>query len=174
MTTPLRLAVVVGNPRPGSRTLQVATALAERLRPQGATLRVVELAEYADRLFHQDDADLAALAAEVASSDLIVFATPTYKAAYTGMLKAFLDRYSTDGLAGTIAIPVHTGADLQHSLAPTVSLAPVLAELGAVVPGRGFYFVTGDMNALDAAVEAAAETYLDRIRRVGAFAAARG
>ena len=57
------------------------------------------------------------LDAEVAAADVVVVASPTYKAAYTGMLKAFLDRYGNNGLAGTVAVPVMTGGWAGHSLA---------------------------------------------------------
>jgi FMN reductase len=40
---------------------------------------------------------------EIAASDIAIFASPTYKASDTGMLKAFLDRYGSNGLAGVVA-----------------------------------------------------------------------
>ena len=40
---------------------------------------------------------------------MIVAASPTYKATYTGMLKAFFDRYGSNGLAGLVAVPLMTG-----------------------------------------------------------------
>jgi FMN reductase len=115
---------------------------------------------------------MSALNARVASSDLAVFASPTYKATYTGLLKAFLDRYPANGLAGVTAIPVHTGGDLTHAMGPTVNLAPLLVELGAVVPGRGFYFVAGQMDHLDDLVEAAAAEYAANLSRLATVAAA--
>ena len=60
-------------------------------------------------------AELSRLTAEVAAADIAVFASPTYKAAYTGLLKAFLDRYGSNGLAGTIAVPVMTGGWAGHA-----------------------------------------------------------
>ncbi len=60
-------------------------------------------------MFDWSDAELSRLTAEVAAADIANFASPTYQAAYTGMLKAFLDRYGGNGLAGTVAVPVMTG-----------------------------------------------------------------
>lgn len=101
----MRIAVVTGNPEPASRTqnvaLAVASALAAELTPP-AGLRepsvhlVVDLAEHASSLFDWSDAELSQLTAEVAAADIAIFASPTYKAAYTGMLKAFLDRYGSN------------------------------------------------------------------------------
>jgi len=158
------VTVVVGNPRPRSRTRDVAVALAERLIDADAReLTVVDLADHLDDVFVHPAPALDDIAAEVVASDLAIFASPTYKASHTGLLKAFLDRYPADALAGLPAIPVLTGADERHLLGASVSLAPLLAELGAVVPGRGFYFVTGDMTRLDEAVEEAARTYVRNI-----------
>ena len=68
-------------------------------------------------LFDAAATELSRLTAEVAADDIVIFASPTYKASYTGMLKAFLDRYGSNGLAGTIAVPVMTGGWAGHSLA---------------------------------------------------------
>jgi FMN reductase len=72
---------------------------------------------------------------------LVVFASPTYKASYTGLLKVFLDRFPSNGLDGVVAVPLMLGAGPGHQLAPEVFLKPVLAELGAVLPSRALYVV---------------------------------
>jgi FMN reductase len=133
---------------------------------------VVDLAEYASVLFDSSDAELTRLAAEVAAADLAIFASPTYKAAYTGMLKAFLDRYGGNGLAGTVAVPVMTGSWPGHLLAVEVHLRPVLVELGATVPARGLYVTEPDIAAPDAAIAKWAEPALPLIRRALASDAA--
>jgi FMN reductase len=88
----------------------------------------------------------------VAAADVAVFASPTYKAAYTGMLKAFLDRYGSNGLAGVLAVPVMTGGWAGHMLAVEVHLRPVLVELGATVPARGLYVTEPELADVDAAI----------------------
>ena len=71
----------------------------------------------------------------------IVLASPTYKGAYTGLIKLFLDRFAGGtGLTG-LAVPLMLGGSAAHSLAPEVMLRPVLTEIGATVPGRGLYVV---------------------------------
>lgn len=165
MTT---IAVVTGNPKPASRThgvaLAVAGALAAELRAPPARL-VVDLAEHAASLFDASDAELSRLTADVAAADVAVFASPTYKAAYTGMLKAFLDRYGSGGLAGTVAVPVMTGGWAGHLLAVEVHLRPVLVELGATVPARGLYVTEPEFADLDTAVARWAATAIPLIRR---------
>ena len=151
----LKVSVVVGNPKPASRTLRIAEALVESLLPAGSyELSVIDLAEHSKQIFEWPSDKMAALNQTVADSDLLVVASPTYKATYTGLLKGFLDRYPANGLRGVTAIPVMTGGDLAHSLAPEVHLRPLLVELGASVPTRGLYFVASQMDRLDEIVEA--------------------
>lgn len=169
----LKATIVVGNPKARSRTLKVAETLVEKLLVEGSyDLEVIDLADHTAEIFAWPSEEMAALNARVAESDLAVFASPTYKATYTGLLKAFLDRYPANGLSGVTAIPVLTGADLTHSMGPTVNLAPLLVELGATVPGRGFYFVAGQMDRLDEIVEAAAQEYIANLGRLAAVAGA--
>ncbi len=169
----MRVSVVVGNPKPQSRTLKVATTLLEHLLAPGAyEAAVIDLADYEREIFAWPSTTMSALNAAVAESDLVVFASPTYKATFTGLLKAFLDRYPANGLAGVVAIPVLTGADTTHAMGPTHTLAPLLAELGAIVPGRGFYFVSSQMDRLDDLVATAAAEYRANLARVAGVAAA--
>ena len=153
MTT---IAVVTGNPKPNSRTHGVAQAVADALAKEigeSSTDRlVIDLAEHAPSLFDWSAAELSRLTAEVAAADVAVFASPTYQAAYTGLLKAFLDRYGSNGLAGVTAGPVMTGGWPGHLLAVEVHLRPVLVELGATVPARGLYVTEPELADLDAAV----------------------
>jgi FMN reductase len=158
----MNIAVVTGNPKPASRTHGVALAVANALG--GTADVIVDLAEYAPRLFDWADADLSALTASVASADVAIFASPTYKAAYTGLLKAFLDRYGSNGLAGVVAVPVMTGGWAGHSLAVEVHLRPVLVELGATVPSRGLYVTEPELATLDAAVSKWAAAAVPLIR----------
>jgi FMN reductase len=158
----MRIAVVTGNPKPASRTHGVALAVASVL--DGVSEVVVDLAEYAPRLFDWADPELSALTADVAAADVVIFASPTYKAAYTGLLKAFLDRYGSNGLAGVVAVPVMTGGWAGHLLAVEVHLRPVLIELGATVPARGLYVTEPELADLDAAVAKWAAVAIPLIR----------
>ena len=155
----MSVAVVVGNPRPESRTLRAAVAVADTLAPvtgDGERL-VVDLATLGGSLLDWEAQEVSDLNAAVAGSDLVIFASPTYKATYTGLLKVFLDRYGTNGLAGTVAVPVMTGAAPIHALAPEVSLRPLLVELGASVPTRGLFVLESSFDDLPAAVKPWAE-----------------
>lgn len=156
------VTVVVGNPKPQSRTRDVAEALATHVVERtGARLgETVDLADVSGSIFSWPDASMTALNDRVAASDVVIVATPTYKAAYTGLLKAFLDRYPNDGLAGVTAIPVMTGAGPEHAMAVETTLRPLLVELGASVPTRGLFFPVTQMDQMQALVDAWAERNL--------------
>ena len=158
----MHISVVIGNPNPGGRTTRVAETLAQHLATvlnvrEKAVITTVELAHVAARLFVWEDAELARLNQNVAASDVVITACPTYKASYTGLLKAFLDRYQNNGLAGTVAIPVMVGAAPQHALAVETHMRPLLVELGASVPTRGLYVLESQMDQMDTMIT----TFLD-------------
>jgi FMN reductase len=132
-----RVAVVVGNPKPASRTLSAATYVATELSGSQPDL-VVDLATVGGSLLDWTDPTVTGLVQELGDADLVVVACPTYKATYTGLLKLFLDRFAGGtGLTG-VAVPLMLGAGPAHALAPELTLRPVLAELGATTV-RGHY-----------------------------------
>ena len=156
----VKISVVVGNPKPRSRTYEIAHELARHLAAvTGADqLHSVDLAEHAADLFTWPHDGLAELNAQVAASDYLVVASPTYKATYTGLLKAFFDRYPNNALAGVTAVPVMTASAPEHAMAVEVFLRPLLVELGASVPARGLAFCMtqmGEMHEIVAAWAAA-------------------
>ena len=139
----MSVTVVVGNPRPRSRTYQAALLVAERLTGVPADL-AVDLVDLGPALLDWSDQTVARTVAAVQASDLVIVASPTYKATFTGLLKLFLDRISGGALAGVTAVPLMLGGDWRHSLAPEVFLKPVLAELGASCPTRGLFLLDSD------------------------------
>lgn len=146
------VGVVVGNPKAGSRTRTVAEtvagAAAEAVGLGGERI-VADLAELAGEVFDGSSADMKAAVDAIAGCRLVVVASPTYKASFTGLLKAFLDWYPTTGLRGVVAVPVMVGAGAHHALAVEVHLRPVLVEIGATLPTRGLYITEDRFDDLD-------------------------
>ena len=145
----VRVVGLVGNPRPQSRTHRLARTLTgEIARAAGpATLSEVDLAPFGPRVLDPADAAVTAAMAEILGADVLVAASPTYKAAYSGLLKSFLDRFATGGLAGTAAVPVLLGGAQNHRLAVDVHFTPLLLELGAAVPVRGLFILEADIDS---------------------------
>ena len=139
-------AIVVGNPKPLSRTYQAARYLVEQLTGH-APDATIDLVDFGFALLDWSDASVADAIATVQETDLVVFASPTFKATYTGLLKLFLDRVGGGSLTSVTAIPLMLGGDPRHSLAPEVFLKPVLAELGATTPTRGLFVIEAEYNS---------------------------
>lgn len=137
-------AVVAGNPKPGSRTLQAAVHLAGALA-EGEPDLVVDLAEVGPALLDWSDSGVNDLVDRIGAADLVVVASPTFKASYSGLLKLFLDRFAGGtGLRG-VAVPLMLGAGPTHALAPELLLRPLLSELGAATV-RGLYLRDTDYD----------------------------
>jgi FMN reductase len=68
---------------------------------------------------------------QVAAAQLVVIATPIYKASFSGLLKTFLDLLPQDALRGKTVLALGTGGSPAHLLALDYALKPVLAALGA-------------------------------------------
>ena len=76
---------------------------------------------------------------QVADASVLVVATPVYKAAYSGVLKVFLDLLPQTALKGKVVLPLATGGSPHHMLALDYALRPVLQSLGAKQhPARAF------------------------------------
>jgi|SRR6516164_5612129 len=152
------VVVVVGNPKPRSRTLDAATVVADAAAAAcglaGAARETVDLADLGSSLFDWSSTRVREAVDTVRACSLAVVASPTYKASYTGLLKSFLDWFATTDLAGVVVVPLMVGAGLQHALAVEVHLRPVLVELGATLPTRGLYVTEGQFGELDAVVAA--------------------
>lgn len=145
----MSIVTVVGNPRPGSRTYDAAVAATEavaaRLGLNGPS-DVVDLSALSSVLLAPGaHAGLEVALELVAGAAVTVFASPTYKATYTGLLKAFLDRLPPDALAGRTALPVLLMGDPRHALAVEVHFRPLLVELGAFVPTPGLALLESEL-----------------------------
>ncbi|MGH3743831.1 MAG: NAD(P)H-dependent oxidoreductase [Mycobacteriales bacterium] len=147
----MRTGVVVGNPKPRSRTYQAAVLFATRLAGHEPDL-VVDIAGLGAGVLDPDDAAARSAVSAVLGLDVLVVASPTYKATYTGLLKVFLDRFPAGALDALVTVPLMLGAGPGHALAAEVHLKPVLAELGASTPTRALYLLDSaydDPAALD-------------------------
>jgi FMN reductase len=137
----VKTTIVAGNPKPASRTLEAAGLLARALTGSEPD-HVVDVVSLGPGLLGWGDDAVASAVELVASSDLVVFASPTFKATYTGILKLFLDQFATgDGLKDVVAVPLMLGAGPAHAMAPDLLLKPVLVELGATTPAAGLYLL---------------------------------
>ncbi|GAA0743309.1 NADPH-dependent FMN reductase [Ideonella azotifigens] len=131
----MNIVGIAGSPTSPSRsTALLRAALASLARPQGpGTIEIEVRLLPAVPLLAADARDplIAQALAQVAAADVVLVATPIYKAAYSGALKAFLDLLPQDGLRGKTVLALGTGGSIGHLLALDYALKPVLSALGA-------------------------------------------
>jgi FMN reductase len=135
--------VVVGNPKPMSRTRAAAELIAEQLTGRPAT-EVIDVVDLGPGLLGWGDPAVAQAKEVVKSADSLIVASPTFKATYTGLLKLFLDQFGQGELGQLTTFPVMLGGSPAHALAPELTLRPVLVEIGASCPTPGLYLIDSD------------------------------
>jgi len=136
----MSVLLIAGSPSDRSRTAALLEAAGQRLEARGVLvdrLRVRDLSPQALLLADFGHPSISQATGQVAAADVVIVATPVYKAAYSGVLKVFLDLLPQDGFKGKVVLPLATGGSPHHMLALDYSLRPVLQSLGAkhILPG---------------------------------------
>lgn len=88
-----------------------------------------------------DSASIAESAALIGQARAVIVGTPVYKAAYSGVLKAFFDLLPQRALVGKLVLPIVTGGSPGHMLAIDYALRPLLGALGAQHVLQGVYIM---------------------------------
>ena len=130
----MKILLLAGSPSPSSRSARLLHHLGDSLALLGHDLLRLQIAGLpAHALLHAEIAhpSLRNAREQVDEADALVIATPVYKAAYSGVLKVFLDLLPQDGLAGKLVLPLATGGSQSHMLALDYALRPVLSALSA-------------------------------------------
>jgi FMN reductase len=130
----MSILLLGGSPSVPSSSSRLLLHIGEKLAAHGHRYQRLHVRDLPARaLLHADcnDAAIKRAVDAVAGADAIVIATPVYKAAYSGVLKAFLDLLPQDGLSGKVVLPIATGGSQSHMLALDYALRPVLHALAA-------------------------------------------
>ncbi|QXZ08232.1 NADPH-dependent FMN reductase [Comamonas sp. Y33R10-2] len=137
----MSILLIAASPTKPSRSSALLSAVASRLQAQGLSTEPVLHLNQLDpaALLHAqfDHPEIRAVTDRVAQADAVVIATPVYKAAYSGLLKVFLDVLPQTALKGKLVLPLATGGSPHHMLALDYALRPVLQSLAArhILPG---------------------------------------
>jgi FMN reductase len=130
----MSVLLVAGSPTERSRSAVLLDAVAQRLQfrgVQGDKLLIRDLSPQAMILGDFGHPTISQAIGRVAKADVVVLATPIHNAAYSGVLKVFLDLLPQTALAGKTVLPLATGGGAGQSLAIDYALRPVLQALGA-------------------------------------------
>lgn len=129
-----QVVVISGSPSQPSRTARVLDYAGRLLTERQITVRRFDVAALpAENLLRGrgDSEALLAVARQIHAADGVVIGTPVFKAAYTGILKAFLDLLDRNALAEKVVLPIALGGTPHHFLVLDYALKPVLYALGA-------------------------------------------
>jgi FMN reductase len=129
----MSIVLLSGSPSSPSRSARLLDLVGRRLNDRGHDTELLTLRDLpAQPLLRADTHDrvIAEAVDKVARSKALVVATPVYKAAYSGLLKTFLDLLTQDGLLGKVVLPLATAGSPAHVLALDYALRPVLQSLG--------------------------------------------
>ncbi|WP_414756298.1 NADPH-dependent FMN reductase [Anabaena sp. CCY 9910] len=129
-----RILAIAGSPSHPSRTYGILEHTAKLLQEEGLHVDILSVRDLPaeDLVFGKYDSPALEQPKDLlAKADGVIIATPIYKAAYTGVLKAFLDLLPQKSLTGKVVLPIATGGTIAHLLSVEYALKPILGELGA-------------------------------------------
>lgn len=138
----MSIVTIAGSPSAQSRSTRLLEEAGAWLKEEGYSHRAIAVRDLpADSLLQANVNSPALQAASklVEKASGVIIATPVYKAAYSGALKAFLDILPQHAFAGKVVLPIVTGGSPAHMLAMDYALKPVLAALGARYVLTGVY-----------------------------------
>jgi FMN reductase len=154
------IVCIAGSPSSPSRSLAVLTYAGRYLGERGHRVSTINVRDLDPRelVYGQfDGTTIRPVLATCSNAAGVIVATPVYKAAYTGVLKLFLDLLPQGALAGKVALPIASGGTPAHMLVIDYALRPVLAALGAYHILNGVYlldtqldYVNGQINGFTA------------------------
>lgn len=147
-----KILAIAGSPSHPSRTYSLLEYAAHYLKAGGIQTEIVAARDFpaADLVFGRyDSPSLNEVKAQIEQANGLIIATPVYKAAYTGVLKAFLDLLPQKALSGKAVLTIATGGTIAHLLAIDYALKPVLSELGARHFISNFYAVDKQILRLE-------------------------
>jgi len=125
---------ISGSPSPASRSAWLLQQVAERAGRRIERHHAIAVRDLPVQPLLRGDTTDAAIAwahRAVAQAQAVLIGTPIYKAAYSGLLKLFLDALPPDALRGKPVLALATGGSAGHLLALDYALKPVLSALGA-------------------------------------------
>lgn len=169
-----QIVTIGGSPALPSRTQQILDYAATILELQGLRVGHIQLRKLpAEALLFgrvNESVALTSAVGQLEAASGIVIATPVYKAAYTGVLKAFLDQLPEGALADKVVLPIVLAGTPAHALVLEYALKPVLCALGArliadglFVPQSAVRSQDGQPCELDATIDARLRASLQRL-----------
>ncbi|BAZ10763.1 NADPH-dependent FMN reductase [Calothrix sp. NIES-4071] len=138
----LNIVAIAGTPSHPSRAYGILEYSQKVLQIEGIYTHILSVRDFPaeDLVLGRYNSPSLENAVEIMKkADGVIICTPIYKAAYTGVLKAFLDLLPQDILQNKVVLPIGVGGTIAHLLTINYALKPVLCALGAQHTLSGVY-----------------------------------
>ncbi len=155
MSKKLNIVAVTGSLQRPSRTLVLVEALlAELGRQLPIQTRLIELGNVGPKLAgalyrSQLPADVEADLAAIESADVLLVASPVYRASYTGLFKHLFDFVHHEALIDVPVLLAATGGSDRHALVIDHQLRPLFSFFQARTLPVGVYASEADFKAYE-------------------------
>jgi FMN reductase len=148
-----QLVGVLGSVTPPGRLLQAVdySLTAAREAEPSIESKLINLADYrigfaGGQALEEMDDDTPSVVRTIADADAVLFASPVYRASYTGVLKNLLDLLPVEALMGKPCAILAMGATQHHYLGVDWHLRDVLTWFGAVTLPSSVYLASSDFS----------------------------
>jgi FMN reductase len=135
-----------------SKTHGLVNAIVERFAAKGKVeAEVVDLAQVATgfggAMYRQHlPSELKSVLERIEAADVLVVASPVYRAAYPGIFKHVFDLVERDALEGKAVILAASGGSAHHALILESHLRPLFNSLGSFTVPTGIYSQASDFD----------------------------
>lgn len=146
----MKIVGLSGSLRSPSRTAALTRTILEKLSAHPGVdthlISVLDLVPYLGQTLDYDPlpAPVADAYQHLYEADVILLATPVYKASYSGILKHFLDLIPPQNLKGKTGIVAATGGTERHALVLDHQLRPLFSFFGVQTLPTGIYLKDTD------------------------------
>ena len=152
MTESLRIVGVSGSLREPSKTTALVRELIDGVAArEPAETRLIEVATlgplFAGALRREDlQPEVEDALRAIETADLLIVASPVYRASFTGLFKHLFDFVGQYALIGTPVLLAATGGGERHALIIDHQLRPLFGFFQALTLPRGVYASDGDFT----------------------------
>ncbi|WP_242402219.1 FMN reductase [Methylophilus sp. OH31] len=152
MSRPLKVTAVSGSYKLPSRTAALVEAITQKLGQQlPIDLHVIELSEIGSSLVASYDPKALPVKVQkdiqaIETADLLVVATPVYRASYTGLFKHLFDLVDYEALVDVPVLLAATGGSERHALIIDHELRPLFSFFQALTLPIGVYATEADFE----------------------------
>lgn len=147
-----KVAIIIGAPNEQSRLTGLVQYTLDLLTKNNISYEIIKVFELPaeDLIFANFNSEaVKQTSKKIEQADGVLIFTPVYKAAYSGILKTFLDLLPQKGLENKVVLPLVIGGSFGHLLSIEYALNPVLSALGATHIIKGVYTMDKEVERVD-------------------------